>query len=231
MSRVISRNYKKVVWQYINWEQLIKYIVNLKSRLYKAFLDKSKEKIYQLQITLIHSQIFIIVALKNSINCCHFHDNSFEIGYIIFCLNHAIDIDVDFFDFYRQTYIFNFSVIIKDLLDQVKCSLLGWLLEPYSNYLFYINNLSYGQFYKLDTLYYCQRYNLSGYALYLSLGSCINYLNLHAFLDKLDLINAVKVYCYKYLGCSVFSTLSLYLDYSNNYKVIKKNIILYSLKF
>ena len=224
MSRVISRNHKKVIWQCIDWKFLIKYIVYLKSRLYKAFLDKSKKKIYQFQSLLIDSQIFIIVAFKNSVNSCKLQANSFEIGYIIFCLYNAIDIDCQFFYFYRQKYIADLYVVVEDLIDDIKYTIINWLLEPYMNYLCYVNNLRYSCFHSLDSLSYVsyQKYDLNVYALYLNLRFCISYIDLSTLLDKLDLIHLVKVYCFKFLGTGLFSTLLFYLDSFVKYKIIKK---------
>ena len=224
MSGVISRNHKSMVWQCINWKFLIRYTVNLKSRLYKAFLDKSKKRIYQLQSILINSQVFTIVALKNSINCRHFQNNSFELGYIIFCLYNAIDIDLHFFYFYRQVCVLDLNIIVEDLIDQVKYLIFGWLLESYNNYLFYVNSLYYSRLYKLDSLFNIsvQKLDLSGYALYLNLESCVNYIDLPTFINKLYLIPVVKLYCFKFLKKGIFSTLLLYLDSTIDYKVLRK---------
>ncbi len=70
---MIYRDHQEVVQQYVNWQDLIQYIDDLKSRIYKAFFGKLHLKACRLQSLCIKSLIVLAAATRSSMKNMDFH--------------------------------------------------------------------------------------------------------------------------------------------------------------
>ena len=191
MSRDISRNNSVLLWQYINFEFIAKYIDNLKSKTYKAFLSKPQK--FSEYFTGLNSPLVTVLAVKQALLTINLYLNSFEIGYLIFCLHSDVDLDISFFSYYRQAASMQINYKIQDCIDQIKYLVIVSLIDIYKNYLLHINNIYKHKFYYLNNVPYV--FNVFyEYALHIDLKHSLNDLNLCALLTKLDVSQSIKVY-------------------------------------
>jgi len=210
---MISRNYQKLVWQCIKWHNIIKYIDTLKSRIYEAFLYRYMPEVYKQQSIFIISPLVITWAFKKIILSNSVFLNSFEIGYCIFCLSRINVLDISFFDYYTEDCSIDRISAITTFIRKIKHLIIIWSLEPYYNYLLYLNNISNIQFYNLKSFNY--RINdrfIYKYSVSFDLISYIPYLYLYVLLDKLYLNQSIKLYLFEFLDLGVFIDLIFYLD-------------------
>jgi len=237
---VISRNDTQLVWQYIDWDNVVKYIDNLKSRIYKAFLFRYLPEIYQQQSLFINSQLVIIWAIKNSIFNINISFNTFEIGYCIFCLSNSNYLDLSFYSYYREDCSIDRISEFKYFIRQIKHLIIISCLEPYYNYLLYLNNLYNIKFYNLYNFNY--RFNdqlINKYSFSFDLSSYIRYMYVSVLLDKLYLHKTIKQYLFEFLDLGIFINILFYLDfssislflYNNNSSLMAKLLEIFLMQF
>jgi len=225
---VISRNDKVLVWQYINWRNVIKYIDNLKSRIYKAFLYKYLPEIYKQQSVFIVSQLVIMLAVKKSILNTNLVFNTFELGYCLFCLSNSKFLDLSFYCYYSEDYSSIRISEVKYFIRKIKHYIIIWSLEPYYNYLLYLNNLYDIQSYNLNN--FKNRTNdklIHKYYLYFDLSLSIHSVYLSFIVDKLYLDETIKKNLFEFLD---FLSSSMLLD-KNCSSIASKLLDLFQLQF
>jgi len=236
---VIARNTKKLVWQYIEWHNVIKYIDNLKSRIYKAFLLRYTPEIYLQQSIFINSQLVIVLAIKKSMAKNSLVFNSFELGYFIFCLSNKNCLDISFYHYYQEYYSCHKIFVVKYFVRKIKHLIAIWCLEPYYNYLLYLNNLYGIQFYNLNNFNYRRNDKLiHKYYLSFDLSSYILAMSIYVLLNKLYLHKNIKKYLLEFLSLGIFADVIFYLDlytssiflYQDSYSIIYKLLEIFILQ-
>lgn len=215
---MITRNNQKLVWQYFDKFNFIKYIDSLKVRIYKGFLSRYLPEVYKRQFIFTTSPLVIIYALKKSIINSKVNLSSFEFGYIILCLSRGIVLDLSAFNYYNASFSKNKISRIKYLIQKAQHLILIWCLEPYYNYLICLNESFNKQFYNLNKYNQKLNYELIGkYYIFFDLRLYFHHLSLSILLNKLYLNSVIKVYLLKFLQMEKFLNLSLHLDISSIY--------------
>lgn len=222
---MISRNHKSLIWQYINWEKIIKYTDSLKSKKYKACVKKSFMIGGNLHRFFINSPIVVLLAFKHSVNSLNIELNTFELGYLLFCLANIFYLDISFFYYYKNSYDINLIKGIRYLVAKVHYLVILWSLEIHANYLRYFCHLSYYRFCKVNNLLYTIKYEVTRYkyALLFDFKYCISYFSLLTLLDKVYLDKVIVQSLLKFFTSGYFNRLVDYLNVRNNYIFIKKN--------
>lgn len=213
MDQELSRNLHILVWQYIDWKILIQYIDNLKSRIYKASIQKSYEKIYNAQLSLINSSLVRLVALKQVLDS-HYHSislNSFQLGYLTsyFSLQSAFDCTV--LVYYSSNRILRSNRKIQLLIDKVKNLVMIWSIEPYQNYLYYLNNFSVSSYYNKYADFNIKK-KIYSYRININWISLFYYVDLSILINRMCIFNCIKEYIYKFLNKGAFVILANSLD-------------------
>nr|YP_010471095.1 putative group II intron reverse transcriptase/maturase protein [Synarthrophyton patena]UVF62924.1 putative group II intron reverse transcriptase/maturase protein [Synarthrophyton patena] len=221
-----SPNLNILVWQSIDWEQLSHYLDNLKSRIYKASIQKSYKKIHDLQYKLINSSLVKLIAFKRAY---HEYDhcfivNSFQLGYFIsyFGLGPILDMSI-WLSFSHNSVL----VSIKEMnliFDRVTRLIIIWSLEPYFQHLYELNSRSLLQYYnKYTNLGIAHDFN--AYYLNLDLTSLFYYIDLYIFINKLNAISDISKYVYGFLDNGIFIGLAYCLYESNHLSTLIKQKI------
>lgn len=222
---MISRNYKSLIWQYIDWERIIRYIDSLKSKKYKAFVQKSSVINNNLYKFFINSPTVILLAFKYSLNDLNVEFSTFELGYLLFCLSNIFYLDISFFHYYKNIYNISLGKTIRYLVARVHYFVILWSLESYANYLRYICHSSYCQFYKVNNLLHTMKYETTryNYALLFDFKYCMSYFSLLTLLDKIYADRNINRFLLKFFTSGYFNYLVDCLNIRNNYIFIKKN--------
>lgn len=222
MCRDISRDNYVLVWQCINFKTVIKYVENLKSRIYKAFCSKAQRT--QAQFIWLNSPLVMILALKNAVLATNLYLSSFEIGYLIFCLRNAIDLDIDFFSYYRQALNIRLNSRIQNCVAKIKHSMIISLVEMYEKYLLYMISVPVYQFYDLNAVFsFCGVCPAYEFALRIDIKYCLGSLSPLTFLPKLDLVRSAKIYLLEFLDQSIVAyAISFYVNIFLNHLTIQK---------
>nr|QJF58251.1 putative group II intron reverse transcriptase/maturase protein [Corallina officinalis] len=225
MSRGLSRNNDELVWQHIKINYLNKYVEDLKSRIYKAFVQKLTIEVHIWQVHFIDSPLVLCLALKQKIEFTNVNLSSFEWGYVILFFNVVWDSDFIFFGHYRKN---NFSILKKDLeylIDEVRYKVINWILDIYIEYLSYLNNYPFVRCYRkniLSTIGY-EDYSYYRYAINIDFISCIHYMDVLNLINRLSFIDNVKEYLYSVLGKGIFAELIVLLRLSEDLSVLQKS--------
>jgi len=224
---LISRNHKSLVWQYINWEKVVQYIDSLKSRKYKAFVQKSHVINYRLQSSFINSPLVILFAFKQSIDSLNIKLNTFELGYILFCISKVLYLDIGFLYYYRNIYDIQLIKVIRYLVAKVHYLVIFWSIQIYANYLRYLCHLSYYRFYNTNDVIDIIKSQVTRYqhVLLLDLKYSINYFSLLTFLNKMSVDKNICQFLLKFLHVGYFNNLTAYVNIKSNNLFIKKNIL------
>nr|YP_010728961.1 hypothetical protein P6G75_pgp198 [Lithothamnion corallioides]WEA76997.1 hypothetical protein [Lithothamnion corallioides] len=226
MDKELSRNLHILVWQYIDWKVLIQYVDNLKSRIYKASIQKSYEKIYDSQLSLINSPLVKLVAFKQIFDL-YYHRinlNSFQLGYLVSYFSLESTLDYSVLVYYSSDRILNSNRKIQLIIDKVKNLVMIWSIEPYQNYLYYLNSFSISSYYNKYTNFNI-RNEIYSYRINVSLISLFYYLDLSIFINRMYLLNSIKEYIYKFLNKGVFIALINSLDNYIKLSVLRKQKI------
>lgn len=222
---MISRNYKSLIWQYIDWEKIIRYIDSLKSKKYKAFVQKASVINNKLYKFFINSPTVILLAFKYSVSDLNVELSTFELGYLLFCLSNIFYLDISFFYYYKNIHNINLGKAIRYLVARVHYFVLLWSLESYSNYLRYVCHSSYYQFYKVNRPLYINKYKTAryNYALLFDFKYCISYFSLLTLLGKIYTDKNIIQFLLKFFTSGYFNHLAGCLNIRNNYIFMKKN--------
>lgn len=188
MSRGVSRSRNVLVWQKNDFNNLIQYKSDLRSRIYKALLEKDTEQINFLQLKIVKCPLIICLALKQQSLLVNFQLNSFELGYLSLFFESACRVLCLFFDYYRGE---RSRKLIYILVDKIKCRNLNCLMQVHVQYLYLINNFSFFQHFKIDRLSNFFNYFESSrlYGFTVDLSNCIYYIDPSEILIKYQLTN------------------------------------------
>lgn len=222
---MISRNHKSLIWQYINWEKIIKYIDSLKSRKYKAYVQKSFAINCNTHKFFINSPIVILLAFKSGVDNLNIELNTFELGYLLFCLVNISYLDISFFYYYKNIRDINLGKAVGYLVAKVHYLIIIWSLESYANYLRYICHLSYRQFYKVNSVLYHAKYKFTKYkyALLFDFKYCIGYFSLLTLLNKIYVDKNTIKFLLNFFTLGYFNHLIRCLNIRSNFFFIAKN--------
>lgn len=223
MDQELSRNLSVLVFQHIDWQILIQYVDNLKSRIYKASTQKSYENIYNAQLGLINSPLVRLVALKQVLDS-YYHSvslNSFQLGYLVsyFSLRSALDCTV--LTCYNSNRILKSNRKIQLLIDKVKNLIMIWSIEPYQDYLSYLNKLSISSYYNQYNSFDI-RNRVYSYTVNINLISLFYYLDLSIFINRMYFFDCIKEHIYKFLDKGSFIILRNFLDSYVELSILRK---------
>lgn len=226
MDKELSRSLHVLVWQDIDWKILTQYVDNLKSRIYKLSIQKSYEKTYNLQYFLVNSPLVKLIAFKKVIES-YFHIinlNSFELGYLIYYLNLDSKLNISILVNYCKGNFFSSNEKIQLMIDKVKNLMVIWSIEPYLNHLYYLNNFSSCRYYSKKTCI-----NIKNpfylYSLNLNLFSLFYYIDLSAFVSRMNIQSIIKRYIYQFLDEGIFTLMMDSLDQYLKFSVLRKQEI------
>jgi len=220
---MIARHNNSLLYQNIQWKCVTKYIDKLKSRKYKAFIQKFH--IYNSQNHLVNLPLLTLSSYKYYVRDIDNQLNSFELGYILYCFSCIRHLDVSFFYYYRNSFAPKIFYFIKYLVRRNYYLLIFLSFQVYSNYLKYICNTFYGSFYNFDNSFYKQDIQSQKYEnlLILELKSLINFASLSIFFNKIyfdkDLVKCIL----NFFDVSTFSRLLTNLNIKNNFLFLEKN--------
>lgn len=223
MDQELSRGIPILVLQHIDWKILIQYVDNLKSRIYKASIQKSYEKVRDAQLSLINSPLVRLVALKQVLDP-YYHGislNSFQLGYLVsyFSLYSALDCTVLISYSFSRTL--RSSRKIQKLIDKTKNLIMIWSVEPYQNYLSYLNKFSISSYYsEYNSLDMTNR--IYSYTVNINLISLFYYVDLSIFISRMYFLSFIKEYIYKFLNKGVFIVLINSLDSYMELSILRK---------
>lgn len=216
---MISRKSQYVVPQCFDLQDAIKYIDDLKSRIYKAFFEKSRTQADCIQLFCIKSSLVTAIACSKCIRRAGFSARFFELGYLVFCLSNNFYVDATFYRYYSEGCAVDTIDLLKFLINKTKQLVLIWCIEPYQRYLLYKSDLLCCHFGTADSLgsYVDDKTMLYKYALSLNLRSCFSYLYLCALINRLPMQEKIKRYLLEFLDRGIFtysiSCLNLSFDY------------------
>ena len=223
MDKELSRNLHILVWQYIDWKTLIQYVDNLKSRIYKASIQKSYEKIYDSQLSLINSPLVKLLAFKQVFDS-YYHCinlNYFQLGYLVSYFGFDSILDSNPLVYYSSDMILRSKRKSQLIIDKVKNLIVVWSLEPYRNYLYHLNSFSILHYYNKST-YFSAINEFYFYSINVNLISLFYYVDISIFLNRMNLLTSIKEYIYKFLNNGVLIALINSLDSYMKLSVLRK---------
>lgn len=207
----------------------MQYIDSLKSRKYKAFIEKTNIRSDKLYLSLVNSTIVMLLALKQICNNSSLRFNEFELGYIIFCLSNAYYLDVGIFHYYRKTKHLNLLKVLQTLVTKMHYFLILFLLEGYLSHIRYICSISFLKIYKVDDLLFniekSQSYKYN-YYLHLNIKNYVNSLSVSVLLTKILSHQGISDILLKFFNISDLNYLMSCLVVSKNFLFLEKNRLL-----
>jgi len=150
--------------------------------------------------------------------------NTFELGYYLFCLSNSEFLNLSFYSYYGEDCSDNRISEVKYFIRKIKHLIIIWCLEPYYNYLLYLNNLHNIQSYNLNNIN--NRFNdkfIYKYYLSVDLSSSITSVYLSFLLDKLYLDETIKKFLFEFLDLGIFIDAIFHLDFSSNSILLYRN--------
>lgn len=244
MSIELSRNFNTIVWKYIYWFKINKYVCYLKSRIYKALIQKSYKKAHYLQNRLIFSPLVKILALKQNVFIDNFNILSnvtkgwrnFHIGYIIKYIDfdYVLNINV-LIDNESKSFIV-YSNRLLNIINFTRELLAGWVVEIYlqnfydmvgENY-FRLRNFETGSIFN----FVYSGYEMNLYSIAINFDCIFYFLSPDFLLTKLNLIRSLNVFIARYLFQSKLITLTKLLNnigYGYNKDYLRQNLYLVNL--
>nr|YP_009243834.1 hypothetical protein Sdur_016 [Sporolithon durum]AMK96076.1 hypothetical protein Sdur_016 [Sporolithon durum] len=202
MSMKLARNFNTIVWKYIYWIKLNKYVYYLKSRIYKALVQNYYKKAYYLQVKLISSPLVKILALKKIlylkqkifINDFHLLSNTwrdFHIGYLSNYLNFDDSLDVDIL-LYKESKLLNTQLSnLFNIFKQIRELLTSWVLEVYLQSFYDTKSKNYFRFSDFQANFITNFANLNSeltlYSITIELKSIFYFMSTDFLLTKLNI--------------------------------------------
>lgn len=220
MHQDLSRNLNILVWQNIDWKNLTQYLDNLKSRIYKASIEKSYKKIHGLQFKLIHSNIVKLLAFKHVLHEYRYMIplTAFQLG----CWVSYLSIEADLSQYFIDNIFINSSKETRLIFDKVKNLIIIWSVESYCKSLYHLNKRSLLHFFTN----YSYKYNFNSYCLQLSIASLLYHVNLAVFINRIHVLSSIKKYLYTFLQNGMFILLMNFLLRCNQLYALKKPAII-----
>ena len=221
---MICRDHQSLFYQYIDFSNVAKYIDDLKSRMYKAFFEKSLLKVNLSQSSFANSPLALIISVKQVLKNISLQASCFEIGYLIFCLSRDYLLDTSFYYYYQEEPGCNMAIFIERSVEKVKYFVVSLLFDSYYDYLCSSKDslilcCSYSDI--LSVLERSQANNQT--ILCLNLEPSFAYINLSILIDRLLLDISAKSYLRYHLRNGAFNSLIYYLGLSFSYAILSKN--------
>lgn len=206
-----SCNYQDVVQQCIDLHILVQYIDNLKTRIYKAFIKKTRSQVRSLQSLYVNSSLVILAAAKCYIQPLDLRINFFESAYLVFSLSHNFNLDTSFYCYYREKSVIKMTPLIYVLIEKTKLIVIAWCIEHCNIsvlsqkglLLYRPDNIA-----ALSCLMSKKILNFK-HVLLLDLNPCFNYFYLSGLIKRLPLTKDIRLYLLKWLKCGIFDYLTL----------------------
>ena len=224
MSIKLSRNFNTIVWKYIYWFKINKYVYYLKSRIYKALIQKSYRKAHYLQIRLISSPLVKIFALKQNVLVDNFNIFSritrnwrnFHIGYVIKYIDFDYILNLNIL---IETESRSFAVYSDKLLEVINCIrelLVGWVLSIYLQNFYDTVGKNYFRLRNFENDLIANfvhlGYQMNLYSIAINFDSIFCFLSPDFLLSKLNLIRSLNAFLKEYLLKSKLASLIKSLD-------------------
>ena len=220
---MIYRDYQSLFHQYADLYNAAKYIDDLKSRIYKAFFQKSLLKVNLSQSSFVNSPLALMISVKQVLENISLQASCFEIGYLMFCLSHDYLLDTSFYYYYQEEPGCNTVVFIERSVEKVKYFVVSLLFDSYYDYLCSSKDSSIFYCSYSDILYIFERSQANNQTiLCLNLEPFFAYVNLSMFIDRLLLNISAKSYLRYRLSDGAFNSLIYYLGFSFSYVVLSK---------
>lgn len=213
MSKKLDVYFNMIIWKHTSWYRVNKYVSNLRSRIYKASVQKSYKKNYHLQTRLVSSPFARMLAFKKVIdkrkeikinlflNFIKGYLRLFHIGYIINYLK--VDTDLNLSTFLCTSYV-NMDQY-KFIIDQVKQLLIAWALVSQWQENFKLGMSSSRHFYNdLNTMQLLKtvlelKYSYDTMFTVLNLNPILYSLTSYAITTRFDTVNPIKICVNKWL--------------------------------
>lgn len=213
MSKKLDVYFNMIIWKHTYWYRVNKYISNLRSRIYKASVEKSYKKNYHLQTRLVSSPFAKMLALKKVIderkeikinlflNFIKGYLRLFHIGYIINYLK--VETDLNLSIFLCTSYV-NMDQY-KFIIDQVKQLLITWALVSRWQENFTLGmSSSYYCYNELNVMQFLKtvlelKYGYDTMFTVLNLNPILCSLTSYAITTRLDTINPIRICVNKWL--------------------------------
>lgn len=198
--------------QCIDWPVLVRYVDNLKTRIYKALLMQAQSEVRYLQSFCITSPLVVLVAAKCyaqlPVSCM----NCFELAYLVFSLSSDFHLDASFYCYYREKSIAKTVFLFDSWIEKTKFTVLVWCIKPYNAAALSQKNFLLSRpngVPALRSLVVKKMPNFK-HALLLDLNPCFNYLYLSGLIQKLALARDIELYLLNWLNRGVFSYFTFY---------------------
>nr|YP_009502128.1 photochlorophyllide reductase subunit B [Porolithon onkodes]ASB29730.1 photochlorophyllide reductase subunit B [Porolithon onkodes] len=213
---MIVRHNNLLLYQDIKWRHLAKYIDKLKSREYKAFIQKYH--IYNIQNYFVNFPLLVLSSSQSSLCDINSQINSFELGYILYCFTSIRCVDISFFYYYRNIFNIKIFTFIKYLVFQAHYLLIFLSCQIYGSYIRYLCKTFYGSHYNFDNSFYKQYIELQKYErfLVLDLRYLVDYLSLSRFFNKMYNDKCLVKYILNILDIKTFDRLLISLHVGTN---------------
>lgn len=203
-------NSQNLVKQCIDLQILVQYIDNLKTRIYKAFLKKTRSQARYLQSLCVNSPVVILGAVKCYTQPLSLSISSFELAYLAFSLSQNFNLDKSFYCYYREKSVIKISSFIDVLIEKAKLIIIAWcieycsvnLLSQKSSWLYYPDNTL-----ALSCLISKKILNFK-YVSLIDLSPCFNYFYLSGLIKRLLIAKDIELYLLKWLKCGIFNYLA-----------------------
>ncbi len=207
--------------QYIDIQSILQYIDTLKTRIYKAFCQKSRSQAYYLQLFCVNSPLVTLMATKSSMEDLDYCLGFFELGYLVFSLSNNFYIDTSFYTYYRENTLVDINYLFYSLIEKAKCTSVIWSIEPYQSYLFHKTNFfcQFDNSYDLNSAVFSEVSPFK-YALCFNAESCFSYLHICILTKRLSINQKIKSYLLKYLNQVKYSDLMSYFGFLSRHAVL-----------
>lgn len=223
-SEMISRNHQQLVQQYVDTEDSVRHIDNLKSRIYEAFFAKSYFQAFYFQSHCINSPVVIALAVNTYAKSSDLRLQSFELGYLTFVLSNNFYLDVSFCYYYREGIANNALHLFLRLTEKTKRLVLDWSIDPYWDYVSHRSSVPSISLANTGHFRGFTRNQLSDYKYVscLNFDSYLRYIGLSAILSRLSVSKSIRRYLLLCFKNGIFSLSALRLGSASQYSVVTK---------
>jgi hypothetical protein len=205
-----SCNSQDLVHRCIDWQILVQYVNNLKTRIYKAFLKKTRSRVHYLQSLCVNSPLAILAAANRHTWPLGLRINLLELAYLVFSLSQNFNLDTSFYCYYREKSVIKIVPFIDVLIEKTKLIVIAWCIEYCDANLlsqkgpwFYRPDNTFA----LNCLISKKTLNFK-HVLSIDLNPCFNYFYLSGLIKRLFIARDIELYLLKWLQCGIFDYLA-----------------------
>lgn len=196
----------------INWPILVRYVDNLKTRIYKALLKQAQSEVRYLQSFCFTSPLVMLVAAKCYAQPPTPYINCFELAYLVLSLSSSLHLDTSFYCYYREKSIVETVFALDILIEKTKFIVLVWCIKPYNAAVLSQRNFLFSRANSASALrsFAFKKMPNFKYVLLIDLNPCFNYLYLSGLIQKLAFAKDIELYLLNWLNKGIFSYFVLY---------------------